>query len=146
MCYSGGSRNSRYIGSVPVKAAVGNDVAEMAVARLAELGGKEHAVRVVVTTMGLYVVEKGSGDTLKEVRIGSQPCLGASPPPRPVPQLIAAPTLQLASRPSSRSEIPPLAESPMRPYIVFSSDVGRRGGGGGDFAVGGCPGLGLLSA
>ena len=60
---------SRYIGSVPVKAAVGNDVAEMAVARLAELGGKEHAVRMLVTTMGLYVVEKGSGDTLKEVRI-----------------------------------------------------------------------------
>lgn len=54
---------------MPVKAAVGNDVAEMAVARLAELGGKEHAVRMLVTTMGLYVVERGSGDTLKEVRM-----------------------------------------------------------------------------
>lgn len=59
----------RWVGSVPVKAISGGDVAAQAVQRLKEIRLKEIPVVIQVATKGLYVINKTTGDILKEVAI-----------------------------------------------------------------------------
>ena len=59
----------RYVGSVPVKAAVGNDVARTAVERLRNLRVKAKPIRLKVTTLGVYLIDDKTNDVVKEVDI-----------------------------------------------------------------------------
>lgn len=59
----------QYVGSVPVKAAAGADVAKGAIDRLVELKLPRRKVLVIVTTKGIYVVDPKTKDLVKTVPI-----------------------------------------------------------------------------
>eukprot|EP00049_Salpingoeca_infusionum_P013401 m.250470 g.250470 ORF g.250470 m.250470 type:complete len:775 (+) comp15437_c0_seq1:47-2371(+) len=59
----------KYVGSVPVKAANGNDIVKNAVERLRSLKLKERPVMLKVTTVGIYVIDAATADIIKEVNI-----------------------------------------------------------------------------
>ena len=58
-----------YIGSVPVKRGAGDDIAREAVNRIVSLKSKIRIITLLVTTVGVYIIDKKTGDTLKEVNI-----------------------------------------------------------------------------
>eukprot|EP00056_Hartaetosiga_gracilis_P009149 m.131200 g.131200 ORF g.131200 m.131200 type:complete len:780 (-) comp13070_c0_seq2:1491-3830(-) len=59
----------KYVGSVPIKVAKGNDIAKNAVERLRALKGKEKPILLKVTTVGVFIIDAKAGDILKEVNI-----------------------------------------------------------------------------
>ncbi|EGD74912.1 TK/HMTK protein kinase [Salpingoeca rosetta] len=59
----------KYVGSVPVKAATGNDIATNAVQRLRDLKLKAKPIRLKVTVLGLYLIDAKTKDVVKEVNI-----------------------------------------------------------------------------
>lgn len=61
--------NVAYIGSVPVKRGNGADVVQGAVQRLLSLKTKSRPVILMITTVGLYIIDKITGDTLKDLNI-----------------------------------------------------------------------------
>lgn len=59
----------QYVGSVPVKAAAGPDVAKGAVDRLMELKLQRRKVDMTVTTTGIYIIDPKTKDIIKTVGI-----------------------------------------------------------------------------
>eukprot|EP00912_Choanoflagellata_sp_UC4_P000274 UC4_evm2s173 len=61
--------DAKYIGSVIVKQATGNDICSDAVDRIKTMSIPERKVRIVVSEIGLYVIDYFSNGTLKETQL-----------------------------------------------------------------------------